>query len=240
MLRDLRSIVLLLALALCAVASPALAQAPATTRATASTKPHNFARWEKAIAAIEAKDRENPPPRGGIVFIGSSTIARWKDVDDYFPGYHIINRGFGGSEIIDSAHFADRLLFPIEPKMIFLRAGTNDIHAGRSAQAVFEDFKTFEHTVHAKLPETKVLFIGNCPAPVRWNDRDETKKLNELVAEYAKNTPNVAYIDAWDISLTADGKPREELFVKDRLHPNAQGYKLLAERIRPYLPKQRE
>jgi lysophospholipase L1-like esterase len=32
------------------------------------------------------------------------------------------------------------------------------------------------------------------------------------------------------------GKSREELFLPDRLHFNEQGYKLLADRVRPLLP----
>ena len=35
--------------------------------------------------------------------------------------------------------------------------------------------------------------------------------------------------------LGADGKPRPELFVKDRLHCNAAGYKLWTSIVRPYL-----
>jgi lysophospholipase L1-like esterase len=39
------------------------------------------------------------------------------------------------------------------------------------------------------------------------------------------------------MTTNADGTAREELFVKDRLHFNEEGYRLLAERVRPYLPK---
>jgi lysophospholipase L1-like esterase len=38
------------------------------------------------------------------------------------------------------------------------------------------------------------------------------------------------------MTLTPDGQAREELFVADKLHFNAEGYKLLAERLRPALP----
>jgi lysophospholipase L1-like esterase len=41
-----------------------------------------------------------------------------------------------------------------------------------------------------------------------------------------------------DISLNPDGQARPELFVKDRLHFNADGYKLLAARVRPFLPNE--
>src|SRR5882724_9222547 len=70
---------------------------------------HNFDKWEKEIAAYERKDATNPPPKGAMVFIGSSTIARWKTLQQDFPDQPVISRGFGGSEIVDSTHFADRL-----------------------------------------------------------------------------------------------------------------------------------
>jgi lysophospholipase L1-like esterase len=45
----------------------------------------------------------------------------------------------------------------------------------------------------------------------------------------------VSFVDAYDVSLTSDGQGRPELFIADKLHFNAHGYKLLAERVRPYL-----
>ena len=33
--------------------------------------PPGFARWEKEVQAMEQRDREKPPPEGGIVFAGS-------------------------------------------------------------------------------------------------------------------------------------------------------------------------
>src|SRR6266481_784004 len=91
--------------------------------APAANPPHDFARWESEIAAFEQSDRTNPPPKGGVLFIGSSTIRLWKALDQDFPTPHVINRGFGGSDIADSTYFADRIIFPYEPKKIFLRAG---------------------------------------------------------------------------------------------------------------------
>jgi hypothetical protein len=45
----------------------------------------------------------------------------------------------------------------------------------------------------------------------------------------------MVYVEAWDEFLGADGKPREELYVADRHHNNAEGYKIRAEILRPYL-----
>src|SRR5271169_473 len=123
-----------------------------TGPATAAETNHNFDQWEKDIAAFEKSDLTNPPPKGAIEFIGSSTIARWKTLAQDFPGQPVFNRGFGGSEIVDSTHFAPRVIFPYAPRMIILRAGGNDLWAGKSPEQVFADFQEFVAVVDAKLP----------------------------------------------------------------------------------------
>src|SRR5438093_4844855 len=117
---------------------------------------HDFGKWEKEIAAYQQMDRTNPPPTGALLFIGSSTIRLWKTLAEDFPKHRVINRGFGGSEIVDSTHFAERVIFPYKPRMIFLRAGGNDLNAGKSPEQVFRDFKEFAAKVRSRLPGTEV------------------------------------------------------------------------------------
>jgi lysophospholipase L1-like esterase len=208
--------------------------APSAT--IASLQPaHNFSRWEKEIAAYERIDRTNPPPHGGLVFIGSSTIARWKTLAQDFPGQPVINRGFGGSEIIDSAYFADRIIVPYAPRKVFLRAGGNDLFAGKSPEQVFADFKEFATRVRAKLPETEIVFISLSPSIARWKQAAKEKQVNQMVEEYCRQHEHMIYLETYSISLDANGQPRPELFVADKLHFNAEGYRLLAEKVRPYV-----
>jgi lysophospholipase L1-like esterase len=198
---------------------------------------HDFAKWEKAISAFEQSDHTNPPPKGALLFIGSSTIRFWNTLSTDFPQYRVINRGFGGSEIVDATHFADRIIFPYQPRMVFLRAGGNDLWAGKSPEQVFADFKEFVTTIHAKLPETEIVFISLSPSISRWRQADKEKAVNSFVQDYARETPRVKFIDTWSVPLGADGQPRPELFLADKLHFNAAGYKLLVERVRQFLPK---
>ena len=115
---------------------------------------HNFAQWENEIAAFEQSDLTNPPPKGAVEFLGSSTIRRWTTLAQDFPGQPVYNRGFGGSEVADSTHFAPRIVFPYAPRMIIFRAGGNDLAAGKSPEQVFANFQEFVAAVHAKLPDT--------------------------------------------------------------------------------------
>ena len=197
-------------------------------------------RWQKAIAAFEAADKANPPPQGAILFIGSSTIVRWKTLAQDFPEHPVINRGFGGSQIADSVFYADRIVIPYRPRLIVLRAGGNDIHAGKTPEQVAADFQAFVEKVRAKLPEVRIAYMTINATPSRWANVEREKKANQLIKEYIAAGKNLDYIDTFDATLGADGKPREELFVKDRLHFNDEGYKVLAAIVRKHLPEPAE
>jgi lysophospholipase L1-like esterase len=195
----------------------------------------DFSQWEKDVAAFEAADRTNPPPKDAILFVGSSTIVRWTTLQEDFPNQRVINRGFGGNQIVDSTHFADRMIFPYRPRKIFLRAGGNDLHAGKSPEQVFQDFKDFVATIHAQLPDTEIVYISLAPSIARWEEREPTKKLNALVKDYVKKGRKLTYIETYDTTLDANGQPRPELFVEDKLHFSTEGYKLLIGRVRPFV-----
>src|SRR5947209_3999364 len=113
----------------------------------------DFSRWEKEIAAFEKKDKDAPPPKNAVLFAGSSSIRLW-DLKKSFPDLDAINRGFGGSQIADSTHFAPRILLKAEPRLIVLYAGDNDVAAGKSPDRVAEDFQAFATLIHKELPKT--------------------------------------------------------------------------------------
>ena len=196
------------------------------------------AKWEKSIAAFEQADREHPPQKGDIVFTGSSTIARWKDIADYFSGFRVVNRGFGGSQMEDSAYFAERILVAHEPAAIVIFAGSNDINAGKSADVVVADFKAFVAKVRALLPKTEIGFIEITSSPSRWAQREKVVEANRQIRAFCEGSKGVKFIAVREKFLGTNGEPREELFEKDRLHPNADGYKILSDAILPFLPKQ--
>lgn len=198
---------------------------------------HDYAKWEKTIAAFEEADKKSPPPKGAVLFVGSSTIVRWKTLATDFPGVTVLNRGFGGNQIKDSTHYADRMIFPYEPKAIFLRAGGNDINAGWPAEDVFANYKAFVAKMRAKFPDIPITYIGLSPTIKRLEQVDESNRLNAMIAAHCKENAGLTYIDCSRISLDAQGQVRPELFVEDKLHFSAEGYKLLVEAVRPYLTK---
>ena len=207
----------------------------ATSLVFGEENPHNFAHWEPEIAAFEHADATNFPPTNAWLFIGSSTVRFWHSLPQDFPNQPVINRGFGGSAIIDSTHFAPRIIFPYAPSRVFLRAGGNDLWAGKSPAAVFADFQDFVTTVQAKLPETEIIYISQNPSLARWSQADKEKTVNQLIANFVRGKKHLHYLETYDLVLGADGKPRAELFRDDKLHFNAAGYQLLAARVREAL-----
>jgi len=193
------------------------------------------AKWETEIAAFEKADRANPPKKGAILFIGSSSIRLWKSLAADFPTRDVINRGFGGSQIDDSVYFADRIVFPYAPRLIVLYAGGNDINAGKSVDQVVKDFKGFVEKVHTQLPQTQIAYISIAGNPARWAQVEKVKAVNARIAAMAEHDPKLKFIDVFTRMLGSDGLPRPEIFVADRLHMNEAGYKLWKEIVAPYL-----
>jgi len=198
-------------------------------------QPAKANKFEKDIAAFEAADKTSPPPQGAILFTGASGIKRWTTLAQDFPDLKVINRGFGGSQISDSIHFIDRVSVPYHPKTIVLQAGGNDINAGKPVAQVVADFKTYVEMVRAKLPDVKIVWLGQSPSPSRWAQREQQNELNRLVREVCTSGKNMTFVDLWDVTLGPDGQPRPELFVADKLHPSAEGYRIRTKLLRPVL-----
>jgi lysophospholipase L1-like esterase len=190
-------------------------------------------RWEKDVAAFEASDLASPPPKGEILFIGSSTIRLW-DLKASFPDLKTINRGFGGSEMADSTRYVERLVVPHSPRIVVVYAGDNDIMGIPSEQIVIA-FERFVRAVHSKLPETKILYIGIKPSLLRWGQVDRMRQANAMIRQFCERDERLGFVDTDNAMLGWDEKPRPELYVPDGLHLTAAGYQILTALVRPFL-----
>jgi len=193
------------------------------------------AKWEPEIRAFETSDAAHPPPQNGILFVGSSSIRLWKTLAADFPDLPVINRGFGGSQIIDSIYLADRIVTPYHPRQIVMYAGANDISNGKTPEQVLGDFKAFVAKAHSHLPQTTIYFIAIAGNPARWSQVDRVREANKLVRDFCEATPHLQFIDVFGPMMGPDGQPKPDIFVEDRLHMNAKGYAIWKDIIRPYL-----
>ena len=215
------TILLLLPLGACARGQPA--QRDASQAAVSQLDPTRF---EAEIRAFEAADRALPPPLGGVVFVGSSSIKNWSGVAADFPGIPVLNRGFGGSTLADVVYYADRTVLRYRPHLVVLYAGDNDLAEGRTPERVLDDYRAFVARLRSALPLARVVYVSIKPSPSRRAYIRRMRETNQRIrAEVARDSLQ-SFVDVFSPMLDANGQPRAELFLADSLHMTRAGYLL--------------
>jgi lysophospholipase L1-like esterase len=191
------------------------------------------------IRTFKKQDSISFPPKNAILFVGSSSFTKWKDVQSYFPGYTIINRGFGGSVLNDVIRYEKDIIFPYQPKQVVIYCGENDVASSDtvSAEIVLERFKKLFTDIRRELPNATITFISFKPSPSRWQMKGRMIASNKLIRKYLKKKKNTSFVSVWNSMLAADGQPIADIFIEDRLHMNAKGYAIWQKIIEPYLQK---
>lgn len=197
---------------------------------------HDFAKWEQDIQKFEASDRQHSPQPGGVVFVGSSTMRLWK-TDELLPDLHVVNRGFGGSEMIDSLHFAERIVLPHRPKVLVVYAGSNDLNKGVTSCEVLAHFEQFVAQVHAASPETEIVYMSINPSQKRWAQIHRIRATNALIQAKCIDLERVHFLETHAHLLNAAGEPEATYLSDDGLHLNDVGYRRLTELVRPTIER---
>ncbi len=192
--------------------------------------------WQD-IQNFKKIDQQTAPPKDAILLVGSSSFTKWTDVDRYFPGKTIINRGFGGSRLTDLNNYADDLLNPYQPKQIIVYCGENDFadNDQLKAEVVVDRFKTFYKKIRSRFPKVEVDYISIKYSPSREKLWPQMKEANKKIAAFMKKEPNAEYIDITEVMQDANGRVRNDLFVEDMLHMTPEGYQLWTSAMLPYM-----
>jgi hypothetical protein len=189
------------------------------------------------IREFKRQDSISFPPKNGILFIGSSSIRLWSDLEQRFPGKPIIKRGVGGCElwqIVD--YYTPYILFPYHPRKIFIYAGENDIAAGKSGEFVFEEFEKLFGMIRKQLPDATIYFLSAKMSPSRVKGFKDIAVANNLVEKYLAGKPNSKFIDVNTAILkTSTSMPDSSLFRADYLHLNSKGYDRWQKVLEPYV-----
>lgn len=184
------------------------------------------ASFEESIAAFAAADREQAPPTGGILFVGSSSIRLWNDLEKQFGPSIVLKRGFGGSKMSDCTRYLDRLVFPYKPRQVVVYAGDNDLAEGIPPQDILISFQKFVDGVQRELPTTRIAYISIKPSPARARLIPKIRETNQLIQQYTSENEKLDFIEVFTAMLDAEGRPRADLFRADALHLNEAGYTL--------------
>jgi lysophospholipase L1-like esterase len=196
--------------------------------------------WAVEMRRFDKLDRRDGYPDRVIVFTGSSSIRYWRTLPNDMAPLHVVNRGFGGSQIHDVTHYADRAVLRYKPTAIVFYAGENDM-AGvlysrkKTPQEVRDSFRRFCEKVFASAPTTPIYFISIKPPKRRIAEWPQMQIANRLIREYCANDSRLHYVDIVPAMLDAQGNVRRDLYVWDGLHMNAKGYAIWTSVLKPML-----
>lgn len=195
--------------------------------------------FQKEIDAFRLKDSIHMPARRSILFVGSSSFTKWTDMQDYFPGYPVINRGFGGSSLTDLIHYANSVIFPYHPKQIVIYCGENDVAASEkvTAKQVLLRFKKLFFLIRKRMQKVPVAFISIKPSPSRWKFEPVFRESNRRIKRFLQSQPHTRFVNIHQAMLNPDGSVMKDIFVADNLHMNSKGYAIWQPIIRRYLLK---
>lgn len=190
------------------------------------------------IKAFKKQDSISFPPEKAILFVGSSSFRKWTNVQDYFPGYKIINRGFGGSSLPDVINYADDIIFPYDPKQIIIYCGENDLASSDTvtAEIVVNRFKALFFLIRDRMPDVPIVFVSLKPSPSREKLWPQMEDVNKAVKKFLKTKTNTSFVDVYH-KMFKRRKLKEGLFIEDNLHMTQKGYTIWQNAINPYLLK---
>jgi lysophospholipase L1-like esterase len=188
-----------------------------------------------------------------LLFLGDSITAGWKNAPHIWEAYYGKNQpanfGIGGDQ---TQHVIWRIengeLDGIHPKVTVLMLGTNNSASHTAAEIAAADKKIVE-LIRTKIPETKVLLLAIFPRGA-GKDKATGKITDDAIAQARKRMDiinavnaelatlddgkNVRFLDIGAVFLGQDGKIPFAL-MPDQLHPNAAGYQLWADAMKPLL-----
>ena len=193
-------------------------------------------KFEKHIEKFEKADVEKMPPEGAVLVVGSSSIRKWHgEIAKDLEPLTIVGRGFGGSNTNDLLHYADRIVFKYKPRAIVIYEGDNDVAQGVGHDTIIATYTLLLDAIKKNLPDCRVYVLVVKPSPRRWDMWPTMRRVNASLSALASDRSAVTYIDIASPMLGKDGKPKAELYVKDRLHMSRAGYDVWRDAIRPML-----
>ena len=166
-----------------------------------------------------------------IVFYGSSTIRLWKGMKSDFNGLNVINLGFGGALIKDLSKNFSRLFRKIKPSVIVLYLGGNDLTLGYSAEKIVKKIRKFLELVFKNYPNIKIINMSIKPSFERINDIKKIEKINSLMTAESSRNKNLIQLNFYE-KIINKGVINQSLYLRDGLHFNDLGYKILVNEVK--------
>lgn len=188
--------------------------------------------------------------KGQVVFAGSS-LMQFFPINELAQSLDIqkcvYNRGISGYISSQMLAHIDTQILDLEPSMLFLNIGTNDLGRGIENE-LWENYPKILQKVHSKFPACKIYIMAfyPCNNEADFGADQEARKVmfatrtpesllaaNKKLQELAKNM-DCTYIDVNE-GLYDDNGLLKESFGIDGVHMYADAYILVMKNLKKYL-----
>ncbi len=194
--------------------------------------------WPERHEQLVARAREG---KIDLLFLGNSITDFWPktgpDSWTQFAKYHAADFGISGDH---TEHVLWRIaggeLDGISPKVVVILIGTNNVDhcPDEKPEWAAAGVNKVVTMVREKLPGAKVLLMGIFPRNEKDSPlRHKIAAINQIISKL-DDGKNVRYLDIGNKFLDADGNISTDA-MPDLLHPNAKGYDIWYEAMRPVL-----
>lgn len=193
--------------------------------------------WEQEIVAHEDKGLNHDGSHGGVVYVGSSTIRRWVDIENVLSPLPGLNHGFGGSCMADIVYYFDRIVLPYKPSALVVYSGENDLARGdgKASYRVLDAVVKLAKTAKELLPGLTIYLISIKPTVKRPDLWATVRRANEEIATLSNKFFNVEFINIESHMYRKGGGIRDDLFHPDGIHLNDIGYKMWGNLLRRHI-----
>lgn len=178
------------------------------------------------LAAPKANERR-------VVFLGSSIFEFWKDkMPEFFEGKPYLDRGISGQISPQLLIRFRQDVINLKPKAVIILAGSNDISGSTghvTNQTIMDNIASMAEL--AQLHHIKVILCEYLPVneyPWRKGLKPATKivALNKEIKAYALAN-NFTVLDYFS-PLVDEHNGQQAALTTDGVHPNKEGYKIMA------------
>ncbi len=180
-----------------------------------------------------------------VYFEGDSITRRWGALD-YPELLENWKKNFFGWNAADFGWGADRVenilwrlengeLDNVNPKVIVLLAGTNNVSSKDPAAKVAKGLEAVVRIMQSKAPKAVIVLTGIFPRNDNMAFMPEIDQINASLARMADGR-KVRYLNINDQLADHDGALHEGMMnSRDKLHPILNGYQVWADALKPVL-----
>jgi hypothetical protein len=190
-------------------------------------------RYADAIAAFQSRDSVMPPPRGAIVFTGSSIFRQWDSLTVQMAPLPVFNRAFGGSRTSDVLFHEEAVVLKYHPRLVVYYCGSNDINANVPADTILANILRFKEKLHAALPSTHMIYTAILRSPQKRPKWGMVDSLNRRIAAALKKDPRCHVVDLNPAVADANGEPVGAFYRSDSLHYKPAAYVQFTRMLKP-------